>query len=100
MLCRNPPHAALESCQAFDRLLCVSSGNAGGSSTKTRDKAKFAVQVACRDAGLTIFTEPISEIPGTTNPDGTTTSLQPDIRDDGLREPESPSSSTSPTPTL
>ena len=31
-------------------------------------------------------TEPIGEIPGTTNQDGTTTSLRPDIRVDGLRD--------------
>ena len=35
---------------------------------------------------MTTFTEPIGEIPGTTNRDGNTNSLRPDIRVDGLRD--------------
>ena len=83
--CCNTPHMALEPRHAFDHLLCVHSSNAGGSQTRTHDKVKFAVQAVCRQAGLTTFTEPIGEVPGTTNPDGTTAGLRPDIRIDGLR---------------
>ena len=35
---------------------------------------------------MTTFTEPIGEIPGTTNRDGNTNNLRPDIRVDGLRD--------------
>ena len=38
-----------------------------------------------KQSRYTTFTEPIGEVPGTTNPDGTTAGLRPDIRIDGLR---------------
>ena len=61
--CCIPPHTALEPHRAFHHLLCVSSSNAGGNRTKTHDKVKFAVQaVCCKQAGLTMFTEPIGKI--------------------------------------
>ena len=64
----------------------MTSANAGGSANKTHDKLKFAVQAVCKAAGLTTFIEPIGEIPGIENPDGTTRGKRPDIRIDGLRE--------------
>ena len=41
--CCNPHHAALEPRHAFDHLLCVATGNAGGSARRTHDKLKFTV---------------------------------------------------------
>ena len=84
--CCNPPHAALEPRHAFNHLICVHTSNAGGNQHKTHDKVKFADQAICKQGGLTTFTEPIGEIPGTTNRDGNTNSLRPDIRVDGLRD--------------
>ena len=84
--CCNPHHVALEPRHAFNHLLCVSTANAGGSANTTHDKLKFAVQAVCKAAGLTTFIEPVGEIPGIENPDGTTTGKRPDIRIDGLRE--------------
>ena len=84
--CCNPHHAALEPRHAFNHLLCVSTANAGGSANTTHDKLKFAVQAVYKAAGLTTFIEPVGEIPGIENPDGTTTGKRPDIRIDGLRE--------------
>ena len=71
---------------SFDHLLCVTTGNAGGSARRTHDKLKFAVQAVCKAAGLSTFDEPVGEIPGIENPDGTTTGKQPDIRIDSLRQ--------------
>jgi len=80
--CCNPHHAALDPHHAFDHLLCVTTVNAGGSATMTHDKLKFAVQAVCKAAGLSTFDEPVGEIPGIENPDGTTRGKRPD----GLRE--------------
>ena len=84
--CCKPPHAALMPCQALYHMLCVTTGNARGSSNKIHDIVKFAVQAVCKDVGLTTFTEPIGEIPATANLPDTTTGKRPDIRVDGLRE--------------
>jgi hypothetical protein len=71
---------------AFDHLLCVTTANAGGSARRTHDKLKFAVQAVCKAAGLSTFDEPVGEIHGIENPDGTTRGKQPDIRIVGLRQ--------------
>ena len=84
--CCNPHHAALEPRHAFDHLLCVTTANAGGSPRRTHDKLKFAVQAVCKAAGLSTFDEPVGEIHGIENPDGTTRGKQPDIRIVGLRQ--------------
>ena len=64
----------------------MATSNAGGSARRTHDKLKFTVQAVCKAAGLSTFDEPVGEIPGTVNPDGTIAGLQPDIRIDGLRQ--------------
>ena len=64
----------------------MATGNAGGSARRTHDKLKFAVQAICKAAGLSTFDEPVGEIPGIENPDGTTRGKCPYIRIDGLRE--------------
>ena len=44
------------------------------------------MQAVCKAAGLSTFDEPVGEIHGIENPDGTTRGKQPDIRIVGLRQ--------------